>query len=64
MFKDSRLGQFVLRVWTILRQPSSVYSFGGLMLAGFIGGVVFWGGFNTALEATNTEAFFISCHEL
>jgi len=26
--------------------------------------VIFWGGFNTALEATNTEAFCISCHEM
>ena len=27
-------------------------------------GVVFWGGFNTALEATNTEQFCVSCHEM
>ena len=27
-------------------------------------GVIFWGGFNTALEVTNTEAFCISCHEM
>lgn len=27
-------------------------------------GVIFWGGFNWALEATNTEAFCISCHEM
>lgn len=27
-------------------------------------GVIFWGGFNTALEATNTEAFCISCHSM
>ena len=30
----------------------------------FIAGVVFWGGFNTAMELTNTEAFCISCHEM
>jgi cytochrome c-type protein NapC len=30
----------------------------------FVSGIVFWGGFNTALEATNTEAFCISCHEM
>ncbi len=30
----------------------------------FIAGIVFWGGFNTVLEATNTEAFCISCHEM
>lgn len=27
-------------------------------------GVIFWGGFNWALEATNTEEFCISCHEM
>ena len=24
----------------------------------------FWGGFNTVLEATNTEKFCVSCHEM
>ena len=33
-------------------------------MGGFIAGIVFWGGFNTALEATNTETFCISCHEM
>lgn len=32
--------------------------------AAFVAGIVFWGGFNTALEATNTETFCISCHEM
>jgi len=27
-------------------------------------GVIFWGGFNTAMEATNTLEFCISCHEM
>lgn len=27
-------------------------------------GVIFWGGFNTAMEATNTMDFCISCHEM
>lgn len=27
-------------------------------------GIIFWGGFNTAMEATNSEAFCISCHEM
>ena len=35
-----------------------------VVFIGFIGGVIFWGGFNTALEATNTESFCISCHEM
>ncbi len=27
-------------------------------------GIIFWGGFNTAMEATNTTEFCISCHEM
>ncbi|HEX7248967.1 MAG TPA: NapC/NirT family cytochrome c [Burkholderiales bacterium] len=33
-------------------------------LALFGAGIVFWGGFNWALELTNTEPFCISCHEM
>ncbi len=32
--------------------------------AAFAIGIIFWGGFNTALEATNTETFCIGCHEM
>ena len=35
---------------------------GGVLM--FAAGIIFWGGFNTVLEATNTEAFCISCHEM
>ena len=35
-----------------------------LLVVGVIGGILFWGGFNTAMEATNTETFCISCHEM
>ncbi|WP_373976023.1 NapC/NirT family cytochrome c [Chitinibacter sp. SCUT-21] len=27
-------------------------------------GIIFWGGFNTALEMTNTEKFCLGCHEM
>lgn len=30
----------------------------------FVLGIVFWGGFNTVMEWTNTESFCISCHEM
>jgi cytochrome c-type protein NapC len=33
-------------------------------MAGFIAGIVFWGGFNYAMELTNTEAFCTGCHEM
>ena len=36
----------------------------GAALFFMIIGVIFWGGFNTAMEATNTLAFCTSCHEM
>ena len=50
--------------WLTVSRPSRYLPLGFLALGGFVCGVVFWGGFNTALEATNTEAFCISCHEM
>ena len=50
--------------WATIRKPSAYYSLGALVVGGFIMGVIFWGGFNTALEVTNTEEFCISCHEM
>lgn len=47
-----------------LKRPTSKYSLGAILAVGFIAGIIFWGGFNTAMEATNTEAFCISCHEM
>ncbi len=35
-----------------------------LLLVGGVAGVLFWGGFHTALEVTNTMDFCISCHEM
>ena len=32
--------------------------------AAFVAGIIFWGGFNTAMEATNTLNFYTSCHEM
>ena len=50
-------------VRTALR-PASTLSLGFLTLGGFFAGVMFWGAFNTALEATNTMAFCTGCHEM
>ncbi|MBA4093837.1 MAG: Denitrification system component NirT [Candidatus Accumulibacter sp.] len=50
--------------WAMLKRPSAKYSLATLLVVGFVSGVVFWGGFNTVLEATNTEQFCISCHEM
>ena len=52
------------RYWAIISRPSVHFSLGFLAVGGFIGGIVFWGGFNTAMELTNTEAFCTGCHEM
>ena len=55
---------FVWRIWTFLSNPTARFSFATLFIAGGIGGLLFWGGFNWALELANTEQFCISCHEM
>lgn len=52
------------RAWGALRRPSARYSLLALLTVGFFGGIIFWGGFHTALEATNTLEFCVSCHEM
>jgi nitrate/TMAO reductase-like tetraheme cytochrome c subunit len=39
-------------------------SWSALVVAGGVAGILFWGGFNWALELTGTEAFCVSCHEM
>jgi len=47
--------------WRRLSTPSKAAS--GLLLGlGFVGGILFWGAFNTGMEATNTETFCSGCH--
>jgi cytochrome c-type protein NapC len=58
-FPSRPQGGRIKRLWRWLLLPSSL-----LLVGAFIGGIVFWGGFNTALEVTNTEQFCISCHEM
>lgn len=50
--------------WRALIRPPAKISLGLLTLGGFLTGIIFWGGFNTAMEFTNTETFCISCHEM
>ena len=64
MFKDTKIFKAGNRIWQLLKKPSAQYSLGTLLSVGFVGGIIFWGGFNTAMEATNTETFCISCHEM
>ena len=50
--------------WRVLTRPSVHFSLGFLTFGGFVAGIMFWGGFNTALEITNTETFCVGCHEM
>lgn len=50
--------------WQALRRPSQKYSVLALVSVSFVIGIIAWGGFNWAMEMTNTETFCISCHEM
>ena len=54
----------IKRTWDFLKTPSVKYSVLGIGTVCFIAGIIFWGGFNTAMEATNKLEFCISCHEM
>jgi len=55
---------FIRRMWNVFWSPSGAISLGVLLIVGFAAGVIFWGGFNWAMEMTNNEKFCISCHEM
>jgi len=54
----------IKKYWKVIRRPSTFYSLGFLTVGGFLMGIMFWGGFNTVLEFTNTEEFCTGCHEM
>ncbi len=56
--------RFIVCVWKWFWSPTSKYGWGAILVAGGIGGIVFWGGFNTFMEYTNTLRFCVSCHEM
>jgi cytochrome c-type protein NapC len=49
------------RLWMTMKSPSSA-AMGFILILGFTGGIIFWGGFNMGMEATNSEAFCAGCH--
>jgi len=53
--------QLLIKFWRRLSNPSKAAA-GVLLGMGFVGGILFWGAFNTGMEATNTEAFCSGCH--
>lgn len=52
------------RIWGALWRPSARFSVITLMVGGLVIGVTFWGGFEIAIERSNTLEFCISCHEM
>lgn len=54
----------IRRIWKWFWAPTARFAWGAIALVGFVGGIVFWGGFNTAMEATNTLKFCVSCHAM
>src|SRR3954471_9553422 len=60
VFGQARIRDWIRQAFT----PARTLSLAFLTLGGFVAGVAFWGGFNTVLEATNTERFCTSCHEM
>ncbi|MBT3992163.1 MAG: Denitrification system component NirT [Rhodospirillaceae bacterium] len=51
-------------VWNFFWQPLGRYSLGAIFIVGGFAGIIFWGGFNTFMEYTNTLEFCTSCHEM
>ncbi len=56
--------QALKSLWKRFWGPAGHFSLGMLLLGGGIAGVIFWGGFNTFMEYSNTLEFCISCHEM
>jgi cytochrome c-type protein NapC len=57
-------GGIIRRWWDWFWRPAPATALGTLLIGGLVAGVILWGGFNWALEITNTEQFCISCHEM
>ena len=51
-------------LWDKFWRPAAYTSVGFTLIAGFLGGILFWGGFHWSLEMTNTEEFCVSCHTM
>ena len=61
---DNKPPGAVRRIWNVLRTPSAKYSLLAISSVSFVAGILFWGGFHTGLEMTNTMEFCTTCHEM
>jgi len=54
----------MLALWRRFWPSSMKVSVGVIFVIGSIAGIIFWGGFNTFMEYTNSLEFCVSCHEM
>jgi cytochrome c-type protein NapC len=54
----------IVRLLSVLWRPSSRFALATLVVFGGLWGILFWGGFNWAMEEANTLQFCVSCHEM
>lgn len=52
------------RLWAAAWRPAARTGLATLLIIGGLGGIIFWGGLNTAMEYTNRLEFCISCHSM
>ena len=55
MKNNSNLKDRLKGVLSFLKKPTAKYSLGTLLVVGFVTGIIFWGGFNTAMEMTTNK---------
>ena len=56
--------KWLRNLWRTLSKPARYLSLGTITISAFIMGILFWGGFNTAIHETSQEQFCISCHTM
>lgn len=56
--------KLLIAIWSWFMSPSMRCGWGAIFVAGGVAGIIFWGGFNTFMEHTNTLGFCVSCHEM
>jgi nitrate/TMAO reductase-like tetraheme cytochrome c subunit len=56
--------RWIAKLWHWFWAPTARYAWGAILVVGVAFGIIFWGGFHTAMEATNTLGFCTSCHEM
>jgi cytochrome c-type protein NapC len=61
---DNTSPGLIRRLWDFVKKPSTKYSILAISTVSFVGGILFWGAFNTGMEMTNTLEFCTTCHEM